>query len=95
MRRTKIVATIGPASMGQATLIALIEAGMDVCRIGLAHGTVEEHLEKVERIRLAAAEVGKPVGILVDLPGPKIRCGEFAKPGIDLSEGSTLTLVPG
>jgi len=95
VRRTKIVATIGPASSSHKTLVDLMAAGMDVARIGLAHGTVEEHLEKVERIRLAAVEVGKPVGILVDLPGPKIRCGEFAAPGVDLREGTTLTIVPG
>ena len=95
MRRTKIVATIGPASESPAVLADLIAAGMDVARIGLAHGTVEEHLERLARIREAAAEVGKPVGVLIDLPGPKIRCGEFTPPGVDLVEGSKLTLVPG
>ena len=95
MRRTKIIATIGPASSSHQTLLELIEAGMDVARIGLAHGTIDEHLEKIARIRAAAAELGKPVAVLVDLPGPKIRCGEFASPGVDLPEGSTVTIIPG
>ena len=95
MRRTKIVATIGPASESAAVLAELVHAGMDVARIGLAHGTTDEHLARLKRIRAAAAEVGKPVGVLIDLPGPKIRCGEFAAPGVDLVEGSTVTLVPG
>jgi pyruvate kinase len=90
-RRTKIIATIGPASDSPATLEAMIEAGMDVARIGLAHGTVEEQMSRYERVRAASVAVGRQVGILVDLPGPKVRAASF---GVDegtlLTEGSTI-----
>ena len=74
MRRTKIVATIGPASDSPETLKRMIEEGMNVARIGLAHGTLDEHLEKFHRIRSVATELKAEVGILADLPGPKVRC---------------------
>lgn len=93
-RRTKIVATIGPSSDDPATLEALMHAGMDVARIGLAHGTVEDHLVKIRRIRAAAQATGRTVGILADLPGPKVRAGAFADGGVFLVEGDSLDLVP-
>ena len=71
-RRTKIVATIGPASEDEATLRAMIRAGMDVARLGLAHNTIDEGLERFHRIRKVSEEEGHRVGILVDLPGPKV-----------------------
>lgn len=73
----------------------LIGAGMDVARLGLAHGTLEEAMERYNRIRRVADEMGERVGILVDLPGPKIRCAGFPEGGVDIPEGSTVTLVPG
>ncbi|MBA2281106.1 MAG: pyruvate kinase [Actinomycetota bacterium] len=94
-RRTKIVATIGPASESPEQLEALIRAGVDVCRLGLAHGEPPVHLERIARIRAAAAALGKPVAILCDLPGPKIRAAPFAVDGVVLVEGDTLELVPG
>ena len=94
-RRTKIIATIGPASDGEATLVALIEAGMDVARLGLAHQDLDTHLDRYDRIRKAAVEADRPVGILVDLPGPKVRAGRFAEGGVELIEGERLRLTPG
>ena len=69
-RRTKIICTIGPASDDPGTLRDMIRAGMDVARIGMAHASIEEGIERCRRIRAAAADVGRPVGVLVDLPGP-------------------------
>ena len=94
-RRTKIIATIGPASDAEATLSALIEAGMDVARIGLAHEDLETHLERYDRIRKASVDADRTVGILVDLPGPKVRAGRFPEGGVELVEGERLRLEPG
>ncbi len=94
-RRTKIVATIGPASDDPATLRAMIHAGMDVARLGLAHNTIDEGLQRYHRIRTVAAEVGRRVGLLVDLPGPKVRAGSFGESGIDIETGSCLELRVG
>jgi pyruvate kinase len=94
-RRTKIVATIGPASDAPDTLRTLIEAGMDVARVPLAHGTLDEALARMQRIRRAAEQVGRGVGVLVDLPGPKIRAAAFPEGGVALDEGSRIALVPG
>jgi pyruvate kinase len=95
MRRTKIVATLGPASGSPEVIGALLDAGMDVVRLGLAHGTAEEHLAAIECVRAAAAERGRTVGVLADLPGPKVRTGAFPEGGIFLAEGSEVTLAGG
>ena len=71
MRRTKIVATIGPASREPETLLRMVQAGMDVARLNYSHGTLEEHAETVRRVRDAAGRAGRPVAILQDLPGPE------------------------
>lgn len=94
-RRTKIVATIGPASDSEVVLRQLVEAGMDVARLGLAHGTVDETLERFKRIRAVSADLGRPVGIMVDLPGPKVRLGSFGDSAVDLPTNSTVLLYPG
>lgn len=94
-RRTKIIATIGPASESEAQVKALLEAGMDVARLGLAHGTLEHNLERFHNLRSAAADFGHELGILVDLPGPKIRTGIFRDEGVHLHQGEELRLVPG
>lgn len=91
-RRTKIVATIGPSSEDEATLRAMIRAGMDVARIGLAHNTIDEGLERYHRIRAVSAEEGQRVGILVDLPGPKVRAASFGEDGVDVPTGSSVEL---
>ncbi|HBU03177.1 MAG TPA: pyruvate kinase [Acidimicrobiaceae bacterium] len=94
-RRTKIVATIGPASEDEATLRAMIRAGMDVARLGLAHNTIDEGLERFHRIRKVSEEEGRRVGILVDLPGPKVRAGNFGETGVKVTSGSSIELRVG
>lgn len=93
-RRTKIVATVGPASSDPATLKAMIDAGVDVFRLGLAHGTLGQAIEKHRLIRDVAADAGRPIGILVDLPGPKVRLGAVPGDGVDLKNGDVISLVP-
>ncbi|MCC5950477.1 MAG: pyruvate kinase [Acidimicrobiia bacterium] len=94
-RRTKVIATVGPASEDEATLKAMIGAGMDVARLGLAHETLEIALERCARIRRVAADVGRPIGVLVDLPGPKVRAGVMPPEGAVLLEGTTIRVTPG
>lgn len=95
IRRTKIVATIGPASDSETTLRNMVKAGMDVARIGLAHGTIDEAIEKYRRIRAVAEELDSPVGIMVDLPGPKVRLGSFGDEPLIFPTGHEVTLIPG
>jgi pyruvate kinase len=94
-RRTKIVATLGPACDGQATLARLLGAGVDVVRLNLSHGTFEEHAARLADVRACAAELGRPIGVLADLPGPKIRAGHFPEGGVSLVAGSFVRLRPG
>lgn len=94
-RRTKIVATLGPASATPAGVDALIAAGLDVARLNLSHGTVDEHLARIEMVRAAATRARRAVGILADLPGPKVRSGVFPDGGAYLMEASIARLVPG
>ncbi|HVL97077.1 MAG TPA: pyruvate kinase [Solirubrobacteraceae bacterium] len=95
MRRTKIVATIGPASRDPETLVRMIEAGMDVARLNFSHGTAEEHAETVTRIRDAAGRAGRQVAILQDLPGPKLRIGRLRDGIAELKPGDSVTFVCG
>ena len=95
MRRTKIVATIGPASREPETLVRMIEAGMDVARLNFSHGTRREHAETIERIRSAAGKVGRQVAVLQDLPGPKMRIGALRGGIADLAHGDEVTFVCG
>jgi len=95
MRRTKIVATIGPASREPETLVRLIEAGMDVARLNYSHGTLDEHAETVQRVRDAANRAGRPVAILQDLPGPKLRIGPLREDVVELTAGERLTFSCG
>lgn len=76
MRRTKIVCTLGPASLHPETIAAMIRAGMDVVRLNTSHGTIESHVEAVDLVRKVSADLGKPIAILMDLSGPKLRTGE-------------------
>ncbi len=94
-RRTKLIATIGPASDSDAVLKGMIEAGMDVARIGLAHESLEHALARYQRIRKAAADFGRPIGILADLPGPKVRAGAVPEAGLVLIDGNRIRLTPG
>ncbi len=90
-RKAKIVATIGPASQSEEVLEKLITAGMDVARMNFSHGTHEQHAERIGRIRKTGEKLGRPIGILQDLQGPKIRVGELLEP-IQLTEGEMVTL---
>jgi pyruvate kinase len=94
-RRTKIVATIGPASESVAELGRLMDAGTDVMRLNFSHGSLDGHLEVLERIRAVAVERGRQIAVLADLPGPKIRAGSFPPGGIHLAGGETVQLVAG
>jgi pyruvate kinase len=93
MRRTKIVCTIGPSSESPEVLRELIQNGMNVARMNFSHGTHEEHLKKIETIRLISRELDKPVAILQDLCGPKIRTGIIEGVGIELVPGKELILT--
>jgi pyruvate kinase len=93
-RRTKIVATVGPACEDPKILRAMITAGMDVARLSLAHATLDETLKRLEVIRAAADQKGAVVGVLADLPGPKVRAAAFSGEGAQLAEGMVLDLAP-
>jgi len=93
-RRTKIIATIGPSCADEATMKAMVEAGMDVARLNLSHGTLDDHLERLGQLRRIADSVGRPVGVMADLPGPKVRLGSFHEP-VNLQINEELLLVPG
>jgi pyruvate kinase len=95
MRRTKIVATIGPASRDPEVLVRMVEAGMDVARLNFSHGTAEEHAEVARRVREAAGRAGRQVAILQDLPGPKLRIGPLVDGIAELKPGDHLTFVCG
>ena len=92
VRRTKIVASVGPASWGEAVLRKVIEAGADVMRINLSHGDPRTQLGLITKIRQVSAEANTHVGVLVDLPGPKLRVGSFGEPGVELAPGDRLAL---
>jgi pyruvate kinase len=95
MRRTKIVATIGPASTDPEVLARMVEAGLDVARLNFSHGDRESHARNVELVRAASSRVGRPVAILQDLPGPKLRVGTLAGGIAELKGGQALTLCAG
>lgn len=93
MRRAKIVCTLGPASSDPKILRAMIEAGMDIARLNFSHGTHEQHREMLDKIRGLSREIGRPVGILQDLQGPKIRVGTFEEGEVELEEGAAFTIT--
>lgn len=92
-KKTKIVATIGPATESQEKLEALLTAGLDVGRINFSHGTFAENQKKLDNLRAAAAKTGIPCAVIQDLCGPKIRIGDFKAGNIVLKEGQTFTLT--
>jgi pyruvate kinase len=92
LRRTKIVATLGPASSGQSVIANLFAAGADVFRINMSHTSHERMRELVAAIRAVETEHGRPIGILVDLQGPKLRVGSFANGPATLIKGETFVL---
>ena len=92
LRKTKIVATLGPASSDPATLARMIDAGVDVVRMNFSHGTANEHAARVANVKSIARNLGRTVGILVDLQGPKIRIGKFKDGKITLQVGDKFIL---
>ena len=93
MRRTKIVCTLGPASSTPERIRSLIEAGMDVARVNFSHGVHAQHAEMIRTVREAADQMGRPVAILGDLQGPKIRLGKLAQP-MELDAGDQVVFAP-
>jgi pyruvate kinase len=93
MRRAKIVCTLGPATDSYDQIKALVEAGMDVARLNLSHGTHAEHEDRYRRVRKASDETARSVGILADLQGPKIRLGRFAEGPVLLERGDEFTIT--
>ncbi|MEM9890063.1 MAG: pyruvate kinase [Actinomycetota bacterium] len=93
-RRTKIIASIGPASSDESTLKAMVEAGMDVARLNLSHGSLDDAVERLHQIRRIAESCGRVVGVMADLPGPKVRLGQLENP-VDLQVNSEVLLEPG
>lgn len=92
--RTKIVATIGPASRSPEILKQMIQAGMSVARLNFSHGSYDDHAQTVAMLRAVSIEMDTPITILQDLQGPKIRVGEMQDGGMTLQEGEILNLVP-
>ncbi len=93
MRRAKIVCTLGPAVAGAAKILELVEAGMDVARLNMSHGTQADHEQNYAWVRDAAEKHGKAIAILADLQGPKIRLGVFADGPVILESGATFTIT--
>ncbi|MGF2506257.1 pyruvate kinase, partial [Ralstonia pseudosolanacearum] len=88
----KIVATLGPASDDHATIEALARAGADVFRLNFSHGAHADHQRRLERIRAVEAALGRPLGVLLDLQGPKLRVGTFAEGRVRLDDGALFRL---
>jgi pyruvate kinase len=93
MRRAKIVATLGPASSSYEQIKAIIDAGVDVARMNLSHGSHDVHEEIYKTVRKAAADAGKALGIFVDLQGPKIRLAKFKDGPVHLAKGATFKIT--
>ncbi|MFI0905034.1 pyruvate kinase [Streptomyces sioyaensis] len=93
MRRAKIVCTLGPATDSYEQIKALVDAGMDIARCNLSHGTYADHEARVDRVRKAAEETGRSVGILADLQGPKIRLGRFREGPVLLERNDEFTIT--
>jgi pyruvate kinase len=93
-RRVKIVCTLGPSSSSLEQISALVREGLDVARLNFSHGTHEFHRNLILNVREAGRRAGKPIAIMQDLQGPKIRCGVLPKGGIELKEGDVILLYP-
>jgi pyruvate kinase len=92
-QKTKIIATIGPASESRAVMERLISAGMNVARLNFAHGDFDSHTRVIDTVRAAARSTGRRIAVMADLPGPKIRIGRLAREPIRLQPGLPLTLT--
>ncbi|MDA0312881.1 MAG: pyruvate kinase, partial [Gemmatimonadetes bacterium] len=93
MLRTKVVCTLGPASSTPETILAMVEGGMDLARVNMSHGSRGDHRAAIAAVRAAERQVGHPVGVMVDLSGPKIRVGELPQP-IELIAGEAVVMAP-
>ena len=91
--KTKIVATIGPASASKEVLKELIEAGMSICRINFSHGNYEDVKKVLKNVRELNKEMGKYIGVLADLQGPKLRIGEVKGGGVEIIAGHSITIT--
>ncbi len=94
LRRIKILATLGPASSDSAMIRKLFEAGADLFRINMSHTSHDTMRELVKTIRNVESSYGRPIGILVDLQGPKLRLGSFAEGAVQLKNGDTFVPRP-
>lgn len=93
MRRTKIIATLGPATAGPGLVSALAKAGVDVFRVNFSHGDHDEHARSIAAVRAAAAEQGRVVAVLQDLQGPKIRVASLSGGSVELRDGARITIT--
>src|SRR5438105_1256418 len=93
MRKAKIICTMGPASREEPTLGKLVDAGMDVARLNFSHGTHEDHLKTLSAVRRAADMAGRPIALLLDLQGPKIRVGKIEGGKARLEAGSEVVIT--
>src|SRR5437879_5940364 len=91
--KTRIVATIGPASESRAILEQMIDAGMSIARLNFSHGDFRCHARIIENIRAASKAIARPIAIMADLPGPKMRIGKLRKEKLELKAGATFTLT--
>ena len=93
MLRTKVVCTLGPASSTPEVILEMVKRGMDLARVNMSHGSRDDHRASIAVVRAASAEIGRPVGIMVDLSGPKIRVGELEAP-VRLEAGQAVVMAP-
>src|SRR5260221_6216684 len=92
MRKAKIICTMGPASREEPAVGKLVEAGMDVARLNFSHGTYDDHLKALAAVRKASDFAGRPIGVLLDLQGPKIRVGKIEGGKVKLETGAETTI---
>ena len=92
LRRTKILATLGPATDDDKVFTNMLKHGLDVVRVNFSHGIEQDHIDRIERVRRLSREYGRTVGILVDLQGPKIRIGKFSEGKVTLKEAEEFVL---
>ena len=92
LRKTKIVATLGPSSSSEEMLARMITAGVNVVRLNFSHGSADDHIKRAEIVRAIAAKLNRPIGVLCDLQGPKIRIGKFEFGEISLKMGDLFIL---
>ena len=92
-RNAKIVATLGPASTSRETIEALFKAGADVFRLNFSHGTHDDHQRRLDLIRAIEKDAGRPIGVLLDLQGPKLRIGTFAEGPIKLEKARVFASI--